>query len=121
MRGHINTHTRPGDNVPSGLLCAVELMIAIICASLPTYRPLSRKIFKKDLMTTKASYGRNYASGTQSRHVNVSGGPAMEMGSGIRVTEYIKMVSHVRREDGWYRMRDDDEESRMDFKDGFQG
>jgi hypothetical protein len=67
----------PWDNVGAAMWSAIELNVAIICASLPTLRPLAAKFIPG--LSSQGSrgnasyerYGSQYASGSRSRNRKV--------------------------------------------------
>lgn len=89
--------------IPGGLLCVVEVTVAILCASLPVYRPLFKR-FASGLTTTGHSDYRGYSHGTsdyvgRGSRVNTritSSGRRSSRRGGINVTDDISMTTHTR-------------------------
>lgn len=87
-----------GDNVPTGFVSSVELLVGILAASIPTYRPLYRRYIQR---TT--GQGSQYKSGnssnghgpSQSYSAKISAARSGMMdGPGVHVTDEIELISH---------------------------
>lgn len=72
LRGAVESQDPPWDNVGAAIWSVIELNCAIICASLPTLRPLVAKVVpgmssNHSNRATYERYGSKYALGSQSR------------------------------------------------------
>lgn len=112
------------EDIPAGLLSAVELMAGILAASIPTYRPLYRRIVYGSInLSTNTdampSYGdhpdRKYSKG-KSRDLSLdtqlsvgvtAGGFAATSRQGINVTNQIELVRHKNMGGNWVRVPDE--------------
>ncbi|KEY73986.1 hypothetical protein S7711_02581 [Stachybotrys chartarum IBT 7711] len=76
LRDAVFSEDPPWDNVGAAMWSAIELNCAIICASLPTLRPLISKIvpglssIRSTGRDTYERYGSQYAGGSSSRHLS---------------------------------------------------
>ena len=102
--------------IPGGLLCVVEVAVALLTASLPVYRPLFR--FFGIAGSTAASSQPNYKSnsrntsnflGSQVSTRITGGGNRSSRRGGIGVTDDITLVTHTRVDGEWVRVSDDDD------------
>ncbi|RYO83906.1 hypothetical protein DL766_001733 [Monosporascus sp. MC13-8B] len=108
------------DNIPAGLLSVVELMTGILAVSIPTYRPLYRRLVEGPSWV-KQSIQNDYASGNRNaeyhrsfgregpRSVSVSAG-RVSVGTrqGISVTNQIELTVHTSKGGSWVRVPDEE-------------
>ena len=94
-----------------------ELVISLLCACLPTYRPLYRRLLRSSAnrsTTSKPEYGsamyRNDIT-ADARSVRIMSTPGDENQhlEGINVTKDIDMITFSRIHSTWVRVQDDDE------------
>ncbi|KAJ5109164.1 hypothetical protein N7456_005839 [Penicillium angulare] len=88
------------DMIPGGLLCVVEVAVAILCSSIPTYRPLLKRISKGN--SSGDSMDRGYSAGShlgsRSAQMNTrisSSGRHLAHRGGINITENISMKTQT--------------------------
>ena len=113
--------------IPGGLLCVVEVTVALLCASLPVYRPLFKR-FAPGLTTGTGDsnyyprYGVNsHAASTYlgpSSHVNThitsSSARRSSRKGGINITDDISMITHTNINVKWVRVdEDEDDDARL--------
>lgn len=102
--------------IPGGLLCVVEVMVALTTACLPTYRP----VFEFLGWTTRArTDGSGYGYRSNSRGTNdflgsnisthVTSGPNRSSRKvGISITDDISMMRHAYKDGRWVRVSEDE-------------
>lgn len=99
---------------------SAELLICFLCACLPTYGPLYRRVFKGSLDTSKASsHPQNQVGGMRYRNdisaghrsLNIHGGTEVDHSKpGIYVTKDISMSTFTKKKTAtWVRVDDEDE------------
>ena len=101
--------------IPGGLLCVVEVTVALLCTSLPTYRPLFRHLVSsiKGSSSHSNSYGASHHF-TRDKPVktritaNTDGRYSHQ--KGINVTENISMTAHKYVDGKWAPMIEEDDE-----------
>lgn len=118
------------DDMPAALVSVAELMAGFLAASIPTYRPLWRRIFPKgdrsSMNIGDGSSGQKSCSvksgqwpGNTKMQTKVSVGAgsrarALDMCGGISVTRDIELATHPtaggRRDCVWTRMSDGESE-----------
>ncbi|CAG8952807.1 hypothetical protein HYFRA_00009052 [Hymenoscyphus fraxineus] len=112
------------DNIPAGLASVAELMIGILAASIPTYRPIYRRFMNGSAMAqTQAGYNsdrQNYGNDSSLnkstlRRVQIFSqhdGEPREKGDGIHITNQVEMSVYDSKEEEWdqKRRRQSDEE-----------
>ncbi|KAI0378947.1 hypothetical protein F5Y04DRAFT_290669 [Hypomontagnella monticulosa] len=106
--------------VPSLIVSLVEATFGMLAVSVPTYRPLYRRIFHRsaeDLRwhsdgATKDSMKKGLYGREVQTNVNVSAakGHLPDVSPGINVVDQIELVRHANRSGKWVRISDDDEQ-----------
>ena len=101
------------------MLCVVEVVVAILCASLPVYRPLFRRA-APGLVTpagtsayarscgNNSGVGGHYSNSQVNTYISSGGHRSLHNG-GIAVTDDINMMSHTHDDGKWVRISDDDD------------
>ena len=113
------TRVVSGDNIPAGLLSTAELMVGILAASMPTYRPLWRHLRHDENhgSTDASNSGYGYRFENSKNTVNITGGRGSVplSGVGINVTNQVEMSVHPNHRDEWMRVSDetDDDQHRL--------
>ena len=103
-----------GDMPPGGMLCVAEVVVAILCASLPVYRPLLRRFIDSVASTSDPKYrgnsrGTNEYLGSGVNARIAGGGKQASARAGISITDDISMMTHTYVNGHWERVADDDE------------
>ncbi|KAI1416809.1 hypothetical protein F5Y13DRAFT_204156 [Hypoxylon sp. FL1857] len=107
------------DAAPSLIVSIVELTVGMLAVSVPTYRPLYRRMFSRSIDDSrwrfegptkdtlkKELYGRD----TQTTvNVSASRGYFQDAPPGINVVDQIELVRHTNRSGNWVRVDDDGE------------
>lgn len=113
-----------GDNIPAGLASAAELMVGFLAASMPTYRPLYRRLRHGDFEGSNgaSNSGHEYRFEHPRNTVKITGGNggAPLSGTGINVTNQFEMNIHPNHRDKWVRAPDetDDDQNPLTPKHG---
>lgn len=85
-------------------------MLGFLAASMPTYRPLYRRLRHGDTGGTipTANNTYDYRLGYSKNTVNITGGhgEVSHAGSGINVTNQVEMSIHPTHRDKWMRVSD---------------
>ncbi|KAL4816045.1 hypothetical protein BDW67DRAFT_175825 [Aspergillus spinulosporus] len=106
------------DMIPGGLCCVVEVAVALLCASLPVYRPLfARMVSGHSTTGNSQQLGRSreasdyiHSGGQVSTRITASKRHSSHRG-GINITENISMKTHAYVNGRWAPMPDDDDEA----------
>jgi hypothetical protein len=106
------------DMIPGGLCCVVEVAVALLCASLPVYRPLfTRMVSGHSTKGNSQQPGRSrdasdyiHSGGQVSTRITASKRHSSHRG-GINITENISMKTHAYVNGRWAPMPDDDDEA----------
>ncbi|KAL2869888.1 uncharacterized protein BJX67DRAFT_370670 [Aspergillus lucknowensis] len=106
------------DMIPGGLLCVVEVTVALLCASLPIYRPLFQRMVSGHSTAGNSqqpglSHGASdyiRSGGNVSTRITASKRHSSHRG-GINITENISMKTHTYVSGRWVPMPDDDDEA----------
>ncbi|KAJ0106743.1 hypothetical protein J7T55_001267 [Diaporthe amygdali] len=112
------------DNIPAGLASAAELMVGFLAASMPTYRPLYRRLRHGDFEGSNgaSNSGYEYRFEHPRNTVKITGGNggAPLSGTGINVTNQFEMNIHPNHRDKWVRAPDetDDDHNPLTPKHG---
>ena len=103
--------------IAGGLLTVVEVATALLCASLPVYRPLVKR-FAPGLTSstitsgykTRSSGPSNYlgSGGGVKTHVSTSSKHGSSGRPGISITDDISMTAHLYANGKWVRVADDE-------------
>ncbi|KAH8426472.1 uncharacterized protein LDX57_004209 [Aspergillus melleus] len=112
------------DMIPGGLLCVVEVTVALLCASLPIYRPLFQRLTSSGPATNSGgdskdrpnSHGAGYYLGRDKQvntRITASSGRHSSHRSGINITENISMMTHTYVNGKWAPVTEDDDEARL--------
>lgn len=121
----LNADRAVGTAIPAGWVSEAELCVGFLAVSMPTYRPIYRKIVDGSVDGPDASTGNSYqrplARGNDkngSHSVKVSAeqlhlsSPSQQ---GISVTDDVELVHHVRHDGAWVMVPDDG----LDEEQGF--
>lgn len=104
------------------MLCVAEVVVAILCSSLPIYRPLLGRIPGLGSAITLSSYKGSGNGGTSSNLGNrrvshsvgstliTAGGSRGPHRQGVAVTEDVNMTRHAYVDGKWARVYDDDDD-----------
>ncbi|KAI2633170.1 hypothetical protein GGS26DRAFT_590766 [Hypomontagnella submonticulosa] len=106
--------------VPSLIVSLVEATFGMLAVSVPTYRPLYRRIFYRsaeDLRwrfeevtketTREGLYGKEIRTDV---NISTSRGHSHDTPPGIKVVDQIELARHENRSGNWLRVSDDDEQ-----------
>jgi hypothetical protein len=105
-----------GDMIAGGLLTVVEVAVALLCASLPVYRPLFKR-FAPGLSSATTSGYKNRSSGPSDylgsgggvkTHVSTNSKRGNSYRPGINITDDISMTAHLYVNGEWERVADDE-------------
>lgn len=109
-----------GEAVPSLIVSLVEATFGMLAVSVPTYRPLYRRIFYRsaeDLRwrfeevtketTREGLYGKEIRTDV---NISTSRGHSHDTPPGIKVVDQIELARHENRSGNWLRVSDDDEQ-----------
>lgn len=101
--------------IPGGLLCVVEVAVAHLCASIPTYRPILKRISKGSTTGGSLDKGHSVASHYGSRSAQLStrissSGRHASLRGGINITENISMKTQTLKNGKWAAMPDDSDD-----------
>ncbi|RYP25741.1 hypothetical protein DL767_008294 [Monosporascus sp. MG133] len=98
------------DNVAPGFVSSAELLIVILAASIPTYRPLYRRFVQQN---------HGYKSQGSSRTVKVSVGRIVVPNSdvSVHITDQVELIRHANRNGKWVRVADEEEPPVVDRSD----
>ncbi|KAI0972146.1 hypothetical protein F4678DRAFT_472144 [Xylaria arbuscula] len=93
------------NNVDTGFVSAVELLVGILAASIPTYRPLYRRYIQRST-TLYPKQNSNFPSQGQvsarSHNANKSAkNRAPVSGPGVHITDEVELTRHTFREGNW--------------------
>ncbi|KAI0165255.1 hypothetical protein GGR52DRAFT_575346 [Hypoxylon sp. FL1284] len=105
------TTDRTWENVPTGMLSVVEIMTGFLAASIPTYRPLSKRIFQGSNKSRDDKAGSTAKSNGRvaSHTAQISAGRSQwKTHGGIRVTDHIEFIKHAARNGTWVRVADEE-------------
>lgn len=92
------------------MLSVAELMFGLLAASIPTYRPIYRLMFNKNVGTTQRSFEHpSYGRETGQRSVKITaGGVTTDRSVGITVTDDID-IDLATYNGAWVRAFDEEE------------
>ncbi|KAI1433477.1 hypothetical protein GGR50DRAFT_705391 [Xylaria sp. CBS 124048] len=102
------------NNVKPGFVSAAELLVGILAASIPTYRPLYRRYFQRLKNVSGNSGNDSNPPGkgqlpSQSRGANISARQGVTVnGPGVHVTDEIELTRHTFRDGAWVRLADEE-------------
>ncbi|TDZ10312.1 Satratoxin biosynthesis SC1 cluster protein 4 [Colletotrichum sidae] len=110
------------DMIPGGLLCVVEVAVALLTASLPIYRPVLGFLGIKTFTTDNSSqpkYSRNrYVRNTGDDYLDsqvstriTGGGERSSPRGGISITDDITLTTHTYKDGEWVREADEDDDA----------
>ena len=98
----------PGDNVPTSIWSNIEVYLGIICASLPTIRPIIERLFPRAISRTRSGGSSLPTNTFRSHNNNTITGPPIRLDD---IEGRMKTVTKVQADDrpnSW--LRDDSEE-----------
>ncbi|KAK1704665.1 uncharacterized protein BDZ83DRAFT_594860 [Colletotrichum acutatum] len=105
------------DMIPGGLLCVVEVAVALLTASLPIYRPLLRFLGVRITSDSASNYKRgnlrsssNFLGSQVSTHIT-SGRDMSSQQAGISITDDITLTTHTYVGGEWVRVADEDDDA----------
>ncbi|KAK1447930.1 hypothetical protein CMEL01_09769 [Colletotrichum melonis] len=105
------------DMIPGGLLCVVEVAVALLTASLPIYRPLLRFLGITITANSASNYKRgnlrssnNFLGSQVSTHIT-SGRDMSSQQTGISITDDITLTTHTYVGGEWVRVADEDDDA----------
>lgn len=118
-----------GVAAPTLLISQVEVCVGILVVSIPTYRPVYRKLLYGTAESQASpgisdprplaylgfgKIGGNYDSHNSSKHhVDITaGGKVRGEREGISVMDDVELVRHAQRDGAWVRVSDDETEDR---------
>jgi hypothetical protein len=108
-----NATSNTGDNIAPGFVSTVELLVCLICASIPTYRPLYNRVVRKtfgtvnDSQNTKISAYKSYPSANRAKVT--SDGTIVTTTPGIHVTDQVELMRYAETNGAWVRVADEDD------------
>ncbi|KAF9869770.1 integral membrane protein [Colletotrichum karsti] len=105
------------DMIPGGLLCVVEVAVALLTASLPIYRPILGFLGLSSTANSQSKYGqgnlRNTSNflGSQCSTRITSGGERSSRRAGISIVDDITLTTHTYKDGEWVRVEDEDDDA----------
>lgn len=103
--------------IPGGLLCVVEVAVALLTASLPIYRPLLGCLGITITSNSASNYKRgnsrssnNFLGSQVSTHIT-SGRDMSSQQAGISITDDITLTTHTYVGGEWVRVADEDDDA----------
>lgn len=105
--------------IPGGLLCVVEVVVAILTASLPTFRPLLGYFgYTGSTNNSRPSAGRgknsrttsNFLGSQTSTRITTGGERSARRPGGISITDDISLTTHTYVDGEWVRVADEDDD-----------
>lgn len=103
--------------IPGGLLCVVEVAVALLTASLPTYRPLFEFLGVAGSSRNQSKYARGASRntsdflGSQVSTRITGGGNRSSRRAGINITDDITLMTHAYVDGAWVRVADEDDDA----------